>query len=337
VTLGITPGGAHGPVRRLVCVSLNTSVDRIVAVARLVPGEIHRPTLLSVVPGGKALNVARSAAAMGMASIAIPVLAGHAGRWIDEALHACGVASRPVWIAGETRECLSILDRSTGRLTELYEAGPGMDEAGWAAIEDALRAELADDARGTLVAVSGSVPPGAPADAHARIVALARHTGARAAVDVGGAPLARAVAAGPWLAKANAQEAADATGILSGGEGEALAAARALRDAGATMALVSRGVDGVLFVDETGAAWRIGPPPERGAFAVGSGDSLLGGFAAALASGHPAAEAVRRGSAVATANALHPGQGIVDPADVARLLPALTLERIEPEPFARRH
>jgi tagatose 6-phosphate kinase len=321
--------GAHGPVRRLVCVSLNTSVDKIVAVDRLVPGAIHRPVLLSVVPGGKSLNVARSAATMGMTSTAVLVLAGHAGRWVDEALRACGVASRPVWIAGETRECLSILDRSTGRLTEVYEAGPGIDGAAWAAVEDALRMELADDAGGTLVAVSGSLPPGAPADAHARIVTLARVAGARTVVDLGGAPLARAVAAGPWLAKANAQEAADATGLAPGGEGSVLAAARALRAAGAASALVSRGEDGALFVDETGIAWRIGPPPERGAFPVGSGDSLLGGFAAALAAGHPAAEAVRRGSAAAVSNALHSGQGVVDPADVARLLPAVTLERID--------
>jgi tagatose 6-phosphate kinase len=137
------------------------------------------------------------------------------------------------------------------------------------------------------------------------------------------------VAARPWLAKANAQEAADATGLPPGGEREALAAARALRAAGAASALVSRGEDGALFVDETGIAWRVGPPPERGAFPVGSGDSLLGGFAAALAAGHPPAEAVRQGSAAATSNALRSGQGVVDPADVARLLPAVTLERID--------
>jgi tagatose 6-phosphate kinase len=316
-------------VRRLLCVSLNSSVDKIVAVDRLAPGEIHRPVLLSVVPGGKALNVARAAAGLGMASFAVPVLAGHAGRWIEEALGACGVASRPVWIPGETRECLSILDRSTGRLTELYEAGPGLDAAAWAAVEAAVGAELATDPAGTLVAVSGSVPPGAPANAHARIVELARAAGARIVVDVGGRPLAVALTAGPWLAKANALEAAEATGLPRGGEAETLAAARALRDAGAAMALVTRGEEGALFVDGAGAAWRLGPPPERGMFPVGSGDSLLGGFAAALADGHPPVEAVRRGCAAAAANAMRPGQAMVDPADLIRILPATTIERID--------
>jgi 1-phosphofructokinase family hexose kinase len=323
------PGSTDEPVRRLLCVSFNTSIDKIVAVDRLTPGEIHRPELLSVVPGGKSLNVARAAAGLGMASSAVLVLAGHAGRWIEEALDDSGVTSRPVWIAGETRECLSILDRSTGRLTELYEAGPALDAVAWAAVEEALGAALAADPEGTLVSVSGSVPPGAPADAHTRIVALSRAAGARIVVDVGGRPLALAVAARPWLAKANAKEAADATGLPRGGEAETLAAARALRDAGASMVLVSRGEDGALFVDRAGAAWRLGPPPERGAFPVGSGDSLLGGFAAALAAGHPLGEAVRRGCAAAAANALHPGQAVVDPADVIRLLPAIRMERID--------
>lgn len=329
MTRGTAPGSADGPVRRLVCVSLNSSIDKIVAVDRLVPGEIHRPELLSVVPGGKTLNVARAAAGLGMATFAVAVLAGHAGRWMEEALAACGVTSRPVWIAGETRECLSILDRSRGRLTELYEAGPALDAAAWSAVEEAVGAELAADPTETVVAVSGSVPPGAPADAHARIVAMSRAAGARIVVDVGGRPLALAVASGPWLAKVNAVEAAAATGLPPGGEAETLAAARALRDAGAAMALVSRGEDGALFVDQAGAGWRLGPPPERGMFPVGSGDSLVGGLVAALADGRPLGEAVRRGCAAAAANALRPGQGVIDPADLIRILPAITMERID--------
>ena len=329
MSAGLAPDAAAVPLRRLVGVALNASVDKTAAVDHLVPGEIHRPQILSVVPGGKALNVARAAANLGLPASVIPVLAGHAGAWIEDALAACGVDARPVRMAGETRECLSILDRSTGRLTELYEAGPALDDAGWAAVEAAVAAELAVDPGAALVVVSGSLPAGAPADAHARIVVLARAAGARCAVDVGGPELVLAVAARPWLAKVNAREAADATGLPLGGEAAALAAARALRAAGAHIALVSRGVDGALIVDEAGTAWRVGPPPERGLFSVGSGDSLLAGFAAAISEGCPTAEAARRGSAAGAANALHPGQGVIDRADVDRLLPLITLDRLD--------
>ncbi len=323
------PGILAPPPRRLVCVSLNAAVDKIAAVDRLVPGEIHRPEMLSVVPGGKAINVARAAVGLGLPASVIPVIAGHAGAWIEEALVAGGLAARPVRVAGETRTCLSVLDRSTGRLTELYEAGLGLDAAGWAAVEAAVAEELASDPEGSIVVVSGSLPAGAPDDAYARIVTLARASGSRCAVDVGGRALALAVAAGPWLARVNAEEAAEATGLPMGEEPETLAAARAFQAAGARIAVVSRGVLGAVVVDETGAAWRIGPPPERGPFSVGSGDSMLAGFLAAVAAGHPTSEAARHGSAAATANALHPGQGELDPADVARLLPLITLDRID--------
>ncbi len=312
------------------CVAVNASIDKIAAVDRLVPGRIHRPELLSAVAGGKPINVARAASRLGLAVVVIPVVAGHMGSWLESSLAREGIAARPVRVAGETRTCLSILDRSAGSLTELYEAGPVLADERWSAVEAAVASELAIDAEGTVVVLSGSLPPGAPVDGYARIVRLAREAGARAAVDADGELLARALAAGPWLAKGNAAEAARATGLALGGEAEALAAAMALQARGAAIALVSRGLDGTIVVDEAGAVWRIGPSPERGAYSVGSGDSALAGFLAAIAAGSTAAEAARHAVAAGTANALRPGQGEIDPADIGRILPRVTLARVDP-------
>lgn len=325
---GDAPQAVAPPVRRLVCVAPNASIDKIAAVEVLRPGEIHRPEVLSVVAGGKALNAGRAAATLGLPVIAVPVLAGHAGAWVADGLAADGIEARPVWIAGETRECLSVLDRSTGRLTEFYEAGPVMDTAAWERVEATIGDAVAEDPDGTVVLISGSLPVGAPLDAHARAARVVRISGGRAVIDVGGAALAGAMAERPWLAKVNALEASQATGLPLGGEPDALAAARALRDAGAAMALVSRGTAGAVLVDAGGDAWRIGPPPELGAFPVGSGDSLTGGFAAALGQGLAVREAARMGAAAAAANALHPGQGRIDPADIARLLPGIAAEAV---------
>ena len=320
---------AHHTVRRLVAIAPNPSVDRIVAVERLAAGEIHRPEVLSVVPGGKALNMARAAAILGVRVAVLPILGGHAGAWIAEGLARAGVSVRPVWIAGETRTCVSILDRSTSALTELYEPGPSIDPATWEALEDATRIELALDSAGSLAVVSGSLPAGAPMDGHRRLVALAAESGVRCIGDVGGTALRLALADRPWLVKVNAAEAADATGVPTTDEAGVLRAARALCARGATMAFVSRGVAGAILLDERGHAWRIGAPRERGQFPVGSGDSLLGGFVAALAAGHATAEAARRAGAAAAANALWPGQGNLDTADAERLLAGITLDSID--------
>ena len=228
-------------VTRLVCVAVNASIDKIATVDRLVPGQIHRPELLSAVAGGKPINVARAASRLGLNVVVVPVVAGHLGSWLEASLAREGIDTRPVRVPGETRTCLSILDRSTGSLTEFYEAGPTLDGEGWSAIESAVAAELEGDAEASVVILSGSLPPGAPVDGYARIVGLAAEAGARTAVDADGEVLARAVAAGPWLAKGNASEAARATGLVSGGEAEAVRAASALQERGAGIALVSRG------------------------------------------------------------------------------------------------
>jgi 1-phosphofructokinase family hexose kinase len=318
------------PVRRLLAIAPNPSIDQIVAVGRLVPGEIHRPEVLSVVPGGKGLNVARAAAVLGLPVVVVPILGGHAGAWILDGLVHAGVQVHPVWSDGETRRCVSILDRTTGALTELYEPGVRIGTATWEALEDTTRSALTEDPEGTVAVVSGSAPAGAPADGHRRLVALASGLGVRCVLDVGGSALRHALAARPWVVKVNAAEAAEATGISTTDEVGVVRAARAICAGGAGMALVSRGVDGAVLLDEAGRAWRIGPPGEHGRFPVGSGDSMLAGFVAALADGAGTAEAVRRASAAAAANALRPGQGDLDPADAERLLAGITLVAIDP-------
>ena len=308
---------------------------------RLVPGEIHRPEVLSVVPGGKALNVARAAATLGLPVRAVAVLGGHAGDWMEAALRAREIATHVVRAAGETRTCLSVLDRANATLTEFYEPGLTLDAAGWEAAAAALRLELADDPSGSLVVLAGSLPPGAPGDGYARLARIAEDAGARSVVDADRIALARALTARPWLVKINAREAADAAGLgrtprpgLSavprGGiaESVALEAARWIRARTGGIVLVTRGLHGAVLVDAEGTGWQIGGPPERGKYPVGSGDSLLAGLAAGLAAGSPLPEAARRGVAVGAANALVPGQGELDPTDAQRMLPAIRVDRI---------
>ncbi len=327
VALHRAPATASWP-RRLVCISLNAAIDKIASVDRLRLGEIHRPALLSVVPGGKALNVARAATTLGMPVRAVVVLGGHAGDWMEAALRARAIGTHAVRIVGETRTCLSVLDETTGMLTEFYERGLTLDADGWATVGEALATELADDPSGSLVVLAGSLPAGAPVDAYARLTMASARAGARTVVDADRSALDEALSARPWLVKVNAREAAAAVAMTDTDEASALAAARAIRARTAGAVLVTLGLDGAVVIDDAGSAWRLGGPPERGRYSVGSGDSLLAGLLVALGSGHSLPEAARRGGAVAAANALLPGQGEFDPADADRMLPAITLDRI---------
>ena len=84
---------------------------------------------------------------------------------------------------GEIRSTAIVIE-ADGRTTVLNEPGPTVDaEATWEALERRV-AELAADA-GVLVC-SGSLPPGAPPDAYARLCRLAAGAGARTVVDANG-------------------------------------------------------------------------------------------------------------------------------------------------------
>jgi 1-phosphofructokinase family hexose kinase len=316
---------------RVVGVSLNAAVDKTAAVDRLIPGAIHRPRVLSVVPGGKAANVVRAARHLGLAGEVVAVLGGHSGEWYREALAARGIGLHAVDVAGETRTCLSVLDESTGALTEFYEAGVTLAAEEWPRIEARLREALATDGTGALVVLAGSLPPGAPVDAYRRLALVAGAAGARVIVDIDGEPLAAALAARPWLVKVNAQEAASVTGTASRTQEGAAAGARGLRDTGAANAIVTRGVHGAVLVTADGA-WALGPMPagHRGPYSVGSGDAFLAGFLAAVARGRAPAEALRLAGAAGAANAQIPGQGELEPADVDRTLAVCSVTELAP-------
>lgn len=304
----------------IVCVAANPSVDKLFEVDRLRVGEIHRPVAFVQVPGGKGLNAARAAHALGAEVTATGLLAGHAGRWVAEALAAEGVRGAFVWVEGETRASLSVADRASGGLTEFYEAGTPVGAAGWTRLE-ARVAELVPGA--AWMTLSGSAPPGAPEHGYARLVRAAVRAGVPVALDARDDALALALGEGPSLVKVNAEEAA---GLLGRGIATVEQAAEAAveirsRLPGGGAAVVTRGAEGAVAALPGGEVV-LGRLSVRGPYPVGSGDAFLGGLVTALERGDGWPEALRLALGAAAANAEVPGAGRLDP-ERARALAGL--------------
>ena len=308
---------------RLVFIAANPSIDRLYEVDRLTDGAIHRPSAVVARPGGKGLNAARAAAALGARVTAVGIVAGRAGDWIVERLAEIGIDAPMARSAGETRTCVSILDRSTGTLTELYERGEEIGPAAWEVLEAIVARELARGDVGAL-AFSGSLPPGAPTDGYARIARIAAARSVPVLADAYGPALAAVLAELPAVVKVNAAEAGGAAGLTIGDAASAVAAARVLRGRGAAAVIVTLGIAGAVVVTATGEA-RLVPPDVHGAYPVGSGDAFLAGLAAAVVRGETLVEAARFGMAAGIANALLPGAGELDPASAERLVPGVVV------------
>jgi 1-phosphofructokinase family hexose kinase len=315
----------------IVAVSANPSVDKLFEVDRLIGGAIHRPTGFVQVPGGKGLNVARAAAALGGDVRAVALLRGHAGKWIEESLAAEGVHGSFVWTHGETRASLSVADRESGGLTEFYEHGSEIPSAAWPELEDAVARLLPQAA---WLTISGSLPPGSPSDGYVRLVAEAREARVPVALDAAREHLGHAIASGPDVVKVNAGEAGELLATRISSREEALAAADELRRlAGGEghAGIVTRGAKGVAVAAPDGSRWE-GRLYVRGRYPVGSGDSFLAGLVVALERHRPWPEAIGLALGAAAANAELPGAGRLDPARAELLASGADVRQLDPAP-----
>lgn len=301
---------------------LTPSLDLTYLVDDLRLGEIHRPSALVACAGGKSLNMARVAALLGADVRVIAVLGGPTGHQVADRLAADEVAFDVVTSPAETRTCVSIASGTAQDLTEIYQYAPSLPEPVWQEVTAAADADLA--ARPGWLSISGGPPAELAASALGDLVGLAHRHGVRVAVDTHGAALDAAIAARPELVKINRAEAAE----LSGTDPATASLphlALAIRARTGGIVVLTDGGAGAIGVDAD-RTYRVPAPTRFGRFPVGSGDSFLGGLVAALDRGDALPEALRLAAAAGAANALVPGPGVLDPADLAAIVDEITVE-----------
>jgi 1-phosphofructokinase family hexose kinase len=305
----------------------NLTIDRTSTIPALRPGDVLRLADVRVTPGGKGLNVARAARALGTRALLVGFLPGRTGRAAGELIADEGVTLAGVTVGGEIRSTAIILEPG-GRATVLNEPGPALEEDDWIALEAAIGAELQE--HGVLVC-SGSLPPGSPDDGYARLVRYAHAAGCSSVVDANGGALRGALAAGPDTVTPNL---AEAEGLLHGRADESVeaspdarpraeAAALELVGAGARSAIVTAAAAGAAVATGDEATWIAAPRIEEVRNPIGAGDVLTAAVAAALEEGVEILEAARRGVAAAAASVEAPLAGDLDPARMAELLAAV--------------
>jgi 1-phosphofructokinase len=316
----------------IVTLTANPSHDRTVNLAApLERGTVQRAESVISQAGGKGVNISRACVAADLPSIAV-LPAAKDDPFVLELL-AAGIDCRPVEHEGDLRVNITITEPD-GTTTKLNSPGPQATPRLLRSLEEALvrRAAGAD-----WTVLAGSLPPGAPAEWYAELVAALRTADARVAVDTSDAPLKALVDAlpgsAPHLMKPNGEELASFTGHEAGElESDPAAAAHAARDLvsqGVESVLVTLGPQGAVLVNAEGA-WHATPPPTTVVSTVGAGDSSLFGYLLGdVTGGDPArrlALAVAYGSAAAGLPGTtipHPLQVQTDLVDVIRLdLPA---------------
>ena len=305
-------------------VTLNPSLDEWVELPVLRLGRLNRATRCARYPGGKGLNVSRVVHELGGRTVAFALAGGEDGAILSHWLHRLRLQHEFVTVAGSTRNNYKIL--AGGRLTEINTAGPATS----ATALRALRRRLLRRPLPRCVVLSGSLPPGAPASSYRDWIRALTRLRIPAVLDASGAALRLGISARPWLIKPNREEAEEYLGRRVSSLGAAAGAVRALLRRGPRVVVLSMGKGGaVLGAAGLATLWFARPPLVRSPSAVGAGDSLVGGMVTAWAKGAGLLEAFRWGMACGAATAMAPGTELCRRRDVERLVPRISLRRVE--------
>jgi tagatose 6-phosphate kinase len=265
----------------LLCVSIATSLDRYVWTPALRPGTVNRPTRVVERPGGKAFNVAHAAGALGLSVRVVAQIGGHTGPVVRALAERERMDVDFVLGSGNTRQCLCVLDESSGVATELYEPVPPGTPDDDDRIREAVDHRLAAMGPGDVLAVSGRVAAGRSPDLVAALVRSGSRRGVRVVVDSVDEALGLAVAAEPGIVKVNEAEARTVVGGTDAGSPSAAECARRLAERSGGLAIVTAGASGA-WACAGDRLHHLGSEPLDPAYPIGSGDAFVAGLVAGM-------------------------------------------------------
>ena len=253
-------------------VTFNPSLDYVIQVDKLVPGEINRTTHEAVYPGGKGNNVSVILSNLGHSSKALGFTAGFTGEALENMLKEFGCDTAFIRLPeGSTRINVKI---NAGEETEINGQGPVITEEAQSALFEQLDALKKED----ILVLAGSIPNTLPSDIYERILEHLQGRGIHFVVDATKELLLKVLKYHPFLIKPNNHELGEMFGVTLKTRDEIVTYAKKLQEMGAENVLVSMAGDGAILLTEEGVIYEAKPPKGKVLNSVGAGDSMVAGF-----------------------------------------------------------
>ncbi len=309
------------PVRPISLMTLSPAVDVSYEVETLHIDEKTHARSNRFDPGGNGINVARALGELGIVSSNVIIAAGTMGELLR---HLVGEPSGTHWVKvdGETRVNATIIQAEPPAQFEITGVGPTVTEVALAEVAEIFLG----GALGGYGVLTGSLPPGTPEDFYCEMVSTLTSQGALAVVDSRGSILEQTLRYKPFLIKPNQYELGQLCGQSVSRIEQVITQARRLHEGGVANVCVSLGARGAVLVCEEGC-FVATAPDIKVISTVGSGDSMVGGLLASLASGASASFALKLGVACGSATATKPGTALFAKADLGVLLDEISVTR----------
>ena len=115
-------------MNKILTVTLNPAIDVRYNVEKLDTGNINRTISIEKNAGGKGINVSRIIKKLGGDVLATGIVGGHTGKLFLSKLDKDGIKNNFIKTDFETRTCIAVIDKSTGKITELLESAEGKEK-----------------------------------------------------------------------------------------------------------------------------------------------------------------------------------------------------------------
>lgn len=260
-------------------VTLNPSIDYVVETENFKIGCLNRSKNEYAVAGGKGINVSCVLKELGVETKALGFVAGFTGNEIIRILNQKGIKNNFVVLEkGMTRINVKINGKNE---TEINGKGPEISERefNW------LREILEEAKKGDMLILSGSVPQSNVEDMYEKLAESANKKGIRFIADTEGKKLLSTLKYKPFMVKPNLKELEEVFGAKIETDEGIIAYGRKLQyydGGGAENVLISMGKEGAVLLCGDGRILRKKAPKGNVLSTVGSGDSMVAGFAAGI-------------------------------------------------------
>lgn len=308
----------------ILTITLNPAVDISYKLEQFSLDTVNRVSDVSKTAGGKGLNVTRVLHQLGEEVAASGFLGGSLGGFIRSQIRQLAIQDFFVEIAGETRNCIAVIHE--GQQTEILETGPVISGK-----EAAIFLEKFTETvqQVDIVTISGSLPKGLPTDFYTEMVKIANQHDTRVLLDSNGALLTSIVKSEykPYLIKPNAEELADLLGEKSLDEVQIRQALTSSLFADIPWVVVTLGSDGAI-IKYGDHLYRVTAPKVEAINPVGSGDSVVAGFAAGFSRGLIGEELMKFGLSMGVLNAMEEKTGYIDVEKMAWVVEQMHVEKM---------
>lgn len=293
----------------ILTVTMNPSVDIRYNLEHLNVDAVNRVANVSKTAGGKGLNVSRVLVQLEEEVAATGFLGGSLGSFIRTQINDLGINDRFIDSIEDTRNCIAIIH--DGQQTEVLESGPVISEREQIEFLKQFRSYVKNT---EIVTISGSLPKGLDANFYVKLLEIAHEHDTKVLLDTSGEALKVSLksARKPYLIKPNEDELADIAGREINTKEQIIEALKNPVLDGISWIVVTLGEQGALIRHED-QFYQVQIPKVEVKNPVGSGDSVIAGFAAGIRKNLADEDLIKFGISMGILNAMEEKTGHINP------------------------